>query len=666
MIHRLYRRLVTRLPGIRDRYQLWRQTHGRWSSLWYLLGLLVQYHLLFRRSLRQPFSPDETKRVYTRGSESSRSRRDSPEQFARSLLAYDVISFDIFDTLIFRPFSHPADLFFLMGMELEYPRFRELRMAAEVRARELRQELDGSCEVTLAEIWRVLEADTGIPQETGMRIEQEWEARCAYPNPYMLQVAAILHREGKSLAAVSDMYLGTAFLRGLLDRCGYPPFAEYLVSGDQGVSKHRGGLYDRLRRRFGDACRYVHVGDHPWSDHRQAIRHRISARLYPNIQQTGNRYRAEDLSAITGSIYRGVVNAHLHNGLTVYSKEYEYGFVYGGLFVTGYCRFIHEYAAAHGVDKLLFLSRDGAVLLQAYRRMYPEETDRTVYAYWSRLAAVKLTAGRYPAEYGQRFVSDKADQGYSIRRILEGMELSDLLDPLCQETNLPPEALLTHKTAQKIKKYLIDHWDQVLAGYAEQQTAARLYYRGLLEGCTHAAAVDIGWAGSGAVMLDRLVSESWGLGCRITGILAGTLSGSSPQANEMEPLFLSGRLVSYLYSQRENRDLWAFHDPARNHNLYWELLLGAPEGSLQGFYLNDRAVPVPRFRKAPPHSAQIREIHRGILDFVNGWLETEQRIGRSIPISGRDGYAPMRLLERPQNTPFFKGWEALLDEAHIV
>ena len=53
----------------------------------------------------------ETIKLYAGGSEASLSRRTAPREFAAELAAYDVISFDAFDTLIFRPFYNPAELF---------------------------------------------------------------------------------------------------------------------------------------------------------------------------------------------------------------------------------------------------------------------------------------------------------------------------------------------------------------------------------------------------------------------------------------------------------------------------------------------------------------------------------------------------------------------------
>ena len=115
----IYRVLVNRVPGIRDRYLHFRQQHGkRWAALLYLLWLNIQYYLFFCRSLGKPqrFPMYEEKNLYSEGSESSLSARESPEAIAAKLAAYDVVSFDVFDTLLFRPFSHPTDVFLVVGM----------------------------------------------------------------------------------------------------------------------------------------------------------------------------------------------------------------------------------------------------------------------------------------------------------------------------------------------------------------------------------------------------------------------------------------------------------------------------------------------------------------------------------------------------------------------
>ncbi len=665
----IYRIFVNRVPGIRDRYLRFRERGGRrCAALWYLFWLNMQYYLLFRRSLAVParFAAYEEKTLYSRGSESSLSHREPPAAFAAKLAAADVISFDVFDTLLFRPFSHPTDLFLLLGMELQYPDFKRIRIEVEARARKKKHDAAGTWEVTLEEIWDAVERETGIPKEVGIQAEWTWEKKSCYANPYMLCVVEKLQSMGKRLVATSDMYLGRKRIQELLMVCGYSAFSDCFVSCDFGVSKSDGGLYGIMRKKTGGSGIYAHVGDHPVSDGEGARRQGIQAYLYPKFHCLGAPYRPQDMSSLTGSVYRGLTSAHLYNGLRAFSREYEFGYLYGGLFVCGYCRFIHAYVQRHGIEKILFLSRDGAVLMEAYRRMYPQETETTKYVYWSRLAGVKLTARYFKYDYFRRFLYHKADQQYSIRQILDGMELGHLLQPLCRQVNTNPSDALTYKNIDTIKNYLMDNWDGVLKGYEEQVTAGGIYMRRILQDCHRAAAVDIGWAGSGAVMLQTAVSRLWGIDCSITGIIAGTNTCHGPEPDAGEPFFLSGQMVSYLYSQRENRDLWKFHDPAQGHNLYWELLLGAQEGSLVGFYLDAAGKPVCRFKEKPHHAEKIREIHRGILDFVQQLLEMEQQIGVTLPISGRDAYAPMLIPCSKGNKTFMKGLEALLDEMHIV
>ena len=72
------------------------------------------------------------------------------------------------------------------------------------------------------------------------------------------------------------------------------------------------------------------------------------------------------MSAVVGGAYRGIVNNKLYNGTEQLPMEYEYGYIYGGLFVLGYCNFIHTYAESMGLIKLLFCPEIGDILRQAY------------------------------------------------------------------------------------------------------------------------------------------------------------------------------------------------------------------------------------------------------------------------------------------------------------
>lgn len=405
------------------------------------------------------------------------------------------------------------------------------------------------------------------------------------------------------------------------------------------------------------------VGDNPHADGEMARAQGIVPMLYPGVHQAGGPYRARDMSAVVGSLYRGVVNGKLHNGSQAYSPLYEYGYVYGGLFALGYCRFIRAWAEHSGADRLLFLSRDGEALLALYRRLYPQDS-RPVYAYWSRLAAAKVCAGLFPADYFRRFLWHRAGEGVPLGKLLRGMELTPLLPGLCGALGVFPQTPLTHKNAGAVQDYLQRAWGQVLKSYQPQVQAAGAYYRQLLAGCSHAGAVDIGWAGSGAVSLAAAAKHLWGLECRVTGLVAGTNSAHSPERDAAEPLLLTGDLVSYLFSQSHNRDLWKLHNPRQGHNLFWELLLGGEEGGLRGFSPGEETGWRLELGENS-HSGAVGEIHRGLLDFAQDFTDLEKRLGLPLAISGRDAYAPMLEVLARRNAPYRRQWEALLDEPGI-
>lgn len=658
----LYERLADRVSGIRERYLRCRQKRGRLIAFAYLLLLNLGYYLLGMRHLGESlwFPAREARKLYWRGSESSLSYEESSQALTEKLLTYQAVSWDVFDTLLFRVFEDPGDVFAMVGMELGCPGFKEIRMKAEQRARQEAQRLRGTGEVTLEEIWIQVERETGIPREKGIDVEYRWEQKCCFPNRELLPVVWKLYRRGVQLAVASDMYLGEARVRELLQANGYPEFHQYLVSCDRGCSKWEGSLYKHLDSA---GKKRAHLGDNPHSDGKQARLQGIDTFLLPNVNQAGEPYRTRDLSAVTGSLYRGLCNARIHSGLRCYSREYEYGFLYGGLFALGYCRFIHEQVRKKNLDILLFLSRDGYLLQKLYEKLYPGE--RTAYVCWSRLAALKITAEGFRAEYFRRFLFHKTGQGYSLNQILGSMELTEVLPDFTRETGISPEEKLTHRNVQNVKTYLTENWNRVLKAYQGQREAAEIYFRELLTDCHRAGAVDIGWAGSGPVMLDYAVNTLWNLKCPVTGILAGTLGAESLERDHWETYFLQGKLTSYLFSAGKNRDLWKFHSVQKGHNLYWELLLGEPAGSFQGFYPDGQFGYTIRRKAYTGDLGKHLEIHRGILDFVQCFLEAEKRLGIEIPISGRDAYAPMALAEASGNHRFFRQLMPLMDEANL-
>ena len=601
-----------------------------------------------------PFSGEEARPLPAGQSESALAQGLPPRELAFRLARWDVVSFDLFDTLLLRAADRPETVFALAGARLGYPGLAPLRKEGEAAARRAKRAAAGSGEVTFAEIWARVERLTGIPAGEGMAAELAVERALCRANPYFLPVLRELRRRGKELVLLSDMYLPGRFLQELAEQAGLGRFARCLVSGEEGVSKGEGGLFSRLAGLYPPGTSFVHLGDHPQADVRQARQAGFAAIPYGNVHRAGGPCRARELSPLVGSLYRGVVNGRFYNGRRAYSPAWEYGYAYGGLFALGFCRFLRRRADALGLDRLLFLSRDGAAPLALYRRLYPGDR-RPVYAHWSRRAGLLVCAGLLPWDFFRRFVHHRV--GEPLARVMASMELGPLLGEACRQLGRGPGEALTARGARALEAFLRERWPQVLELYAPQREGAGLYYKGLLKGCARAGAVDMGWAGTGPVTLSLAARRLWGLPCAITGLLGGCASANAPEWQASEPLFLSGQLESYLFSPYKNRDLWAFHDPRRDHNLFWELLLGAGEGSLLGFTPQGE----PRLGENP-HPGLAEEIHRGAMAFCEDFLRLEEGLGFPLPISGRDAYGPMLAVLGPGNGPYRRMWKEFLDE----
>lgn len=642
---KIYHFLVNRKPGIRQRYHRFHDgTTGmkKVVSWFYLLWLNFCYYVLFCRFLGEQTEIPvyEEKKPPCAESESVLANRDrkSVSETISFLMQYEVISFDIFDTLIFRPFSEPTDLFFFLGEKTGILDFKRLRMQAEAEARVQKYKEEKHYEIKLSDIWSRLENEIGVTKEQGMQMEQALEMEFCYANPFMQQVFTQLREHGKRIVITSDMYLSKAFLSELLQKNGYGGYEELYVSCEYEKSKADGLLYEVVKRAYPDTDSMIHVGDNPVSDVKNAKKHGFEVFYYPNVNRNALLYRAYDMSAVVGGAYRGIVNNKLYNGTEQLSMEYEYGYIYGGLFVLGYCNFIHTYARVHGIDKLLFLSRDGDILRQAYAVLFPEE--KTEYVYWSRAAATKLMARYNRYDFFRRYLYHKADGTYTIEQILKSMRLEFLLDRLLQQ--LPHEIYLTSGNVRQVKRFLEANWQEVTVVYDRESKAAELYYKKVLGDSRNALAVDIGWAGSGAIALDYLVQKVWKLPCSITGAVAGTNSVHNFEVDASEIFLQNGKLAAYLYAQSFNRDLWKKHDPNTDDNIFFELLLTSPTPQFLGFELDEVSGEVLYlFGKMDANPEGMKEIQSGILDFVRDYQKHFSRYPYLFCVSGRDAYAPI-------------------------
>ena len=596
-------------------------------------------HTLQLRAPGEKFTKKNSGRLFEKGPESQASNRVSVMNFAKGLMAYDVISFDVFDTLLFRPFSSPSDLFMLVGERLDIMDFTQIRLKAEEESRQKNRLLRGNREVTLLEIYQLVAQETGIDPQKGADLEFSLECELCWANPYMLEVFHILAAQGKTLVALSDMYLPKELLTRLLSLKGYEDFDQVMVSCDYNCSKRDGGLYELLKERYPGSI--VHIGDNRISDIEKAKEKGLDTRFYQNVNEAGNIFRARDMSRLAGSAYRGIVNAKLHSGYQQYTPYYEVGFVYTGIYVMGFCQWIYRYVQEHKIEKVLFLAREGDLYQKVFHAMYPDIP--TEYVLWSRIGVVKTIVEKNRHPYLLQIVHHKANALYKskIGTLLDRTGIGDLKKYL-PDYRIKAEEFLTPENEKILRQLLIEHWEEVCGCYRRDQELLRQYLTRKTGGAKSVAVVDVGWSGNNVLQVKYLLEQVYALDCQAHCLLAAARNVNDTY---MAAMTQKEEIKTYIFSNMQNKGLHDAHQE-ENHRLnsfFFEILTQSCTPTFLGFDKEGRFLyDIPEVENYEKN----REIHQGTLDFVKEYQSCFRNFPYMLDISGHDAYMPFQYFSR--------------------
>jgi HAD superfamily hydrolase (TIGR01549 family) len=180
----------------------------------------------------------------------------------------ELLSFDIFDTLITRPVKNPTDIFLLMADNSPFvPKdFPRCRVEAEHRARRIAP--GGECNIN--EIYRALSEMEGYTPalcRTLCAMEKETELRLCEPRREGTDLLNAVHDEGLRVLLISDMYLSRQRISRMLCKCGVKNFSELYISNEVRKNKASGDLFRYVRQKEElPFSSMLHVGDNPVSD----------------------------------------------------------------------------------------------------------------------------------------------------------------------------------------------------------------------------------------------------------------------------------------------------------------------------------------------------------------------------------------------------------------
>ena len=475
--------------------------------------------------------------------------RKSPKELAIELSKFDVISFDVFDTCIFRPFAKPTDLFYLLGAKNGVVNFSELRKSAETSARQNTSK--PNYEVDIYDIYEDLSKRCFLKKESADD-EIQLEKQVCYANPYMLEVFQELKNNNKTIIAISDMYLPSKVIREILEKNGFAGFDKVFVSNEYGFNKDSGELFKLVKSEYGKNKTYVHIGDNICADITGANLAGFESFYYEQCNEFGNKYRPATMISPLSSMYKGIVNNYLYNGKTSNSAREDFGFLYGGPIVAGYLEFINNFVKANDLDYILFLARDMDIFYKVYNKHYKEYDNE--YAVTSRFALQEVVVTDFTDEYIFHTIKSRCNRGYTIKQAFNEINL-DFLSSELKTFGLSENDYIVPDRILKLENFIKSNIEKIGEHFKDNENACKMYFKEKLNGHRKVCLVDLGWRGSIHAYLKYLLVDKWKLCDEVNGVLFGAT------VNDASMSFMSQKIVTpFAYSHLNNRDFMNFNN----------------------------------------------------------------------------------------------------------
>jgi FMN phosphatase YigB (HAD superfamily) len=551
------------------------------------------------------------------------SSRESRIGSAPNFDEVDVVSFDLFETLILRPFEEPDDAFDLLeplALRLSAGKladFRKLR----VQAKQWAVERNGE-EVTLKERYLGLARRTGLDIELAnalMNAELELEIAALKPSWVgKLWFDAALAQQ-KTVCVLSDTFYPRDFVERLLTSAGYHGWHHLYVSSEVGALKRSGRLFARMLSDLEVRPeRVVHIGDDPVSDLRRASEAGLRTKPRGAPRELFARHAgaasAFPRQTLHDRVVRGLVARHFashweegqrRSFVGPSSKALGYSLL-GPLllaFTTWLCR---ELQRAHA-DVVFFLARDGHVMKQAYDALavFCPSLPRSQYL-WASRRGTALPTLRSASDLVS--LLEPAGSACPLSELLLrrfGLAPTDLASIRPDTFGFASfdETVHAFRDRERLAGLLDAVAPRVLERAAEERAALGAYYeeRGLLS-AERPVLVDLGHRGSLQLALAKLTGRDDFLGLYFATV-------------EEIARVPQGRAKSYVGAASADPRSLAAYEPRLQ---MFELLFPGEEGSFVQVRKSDGEWRAETFTPSSDGARQVlcRDLHEGALEFL--------------------------------------------------
>lgn len=313
--------------------------------------------------------------------------------------AAEVVSFNLFDTLIMRKVVSYTDIFELLEEELKnegiyIPDFARLRLFTE-------KELSRRMAPTLEEIYEELLRCAGGSFLSASELAQmEWKL----DESTMLERTAVCEifrdtvSSGKKVYITTDSYYRRKQLQSLMERFHLEGFQKLIVSCEYKTAKTK-NLFEVLLGCAGTK-KILHIGNDETADIEKAALYGMDTfRIYSGedlYDEVGGFGAEQWVMSLSDKIKKGLFISRMFENPFQFeeaeqkikvSDAYDVGFLYCAPMMTDFITWLKKKVMEQDIGQILFCARDGYLVGRLYRRA--DKATKSVYFLSSRIAAIR-------------------------------------------------------------------------------------------------------------------------------------------------------------------------------------------------------------------------------------------------------------------------------------
>ncbi|MBN2344337.1 MAG: HAD-IA family hydrolase [Deltaproteobacteria bacterium] len=553
----------------------------------------------------------------------------------------DVISFDMFDTLVVRKVATPEDVFQLVGHLSDTGDFVSIRKNAQKEAF-IQMQIDGRREITLSDIYRHLPPDVG-DADTLQALEEKLEIELCVVNPVMFDAFQYALKQKKRVIVTTDMYLDARTIKAILSRCGYTDYSKLYVSAEEQKTKRDSGeLFQHILADMNvSPDRMLHIGDNLIGDVAMARRHGVQAHHYVEPSKAASHEDAPQW--IHNSVTRSFIDG-CHNGFQLQhpedcsTEEYfwrQLGYRFAGPLHHGFLSWIAKTAKNDNIDRILFVSRDGYLLNTMYEQLFGDISHQYLYGSRTAFAAPLITADNFE-DYLPLLTS-----GYARLSLFEFFNRFLLPLPdidLIRECGLRGYEDIVDDVGTHVKIVtLFRRMKQIIINKAAQtREAAFAYIQDAVNNARKVAFIDIGWEASCQELFEQIVHQV-NPDVEITGYYMALLDTPTLRERQKQ-MTLKGWLCSPGH-QRTTQGLLS------THRAILELFFTAPHRSVVGFHSENGTIQptfAPDNGNDDTQAKYVNLLNEGIQQFTKDFAAVQNEY--HLPLSLGDIIRPIEQL----------------------